>query len=100
MARGQHGRLRLHRMELASTTPCRLFRRTGNRAIHSLHWVTDMIFRDDECRVRTDHAPANCAALKHMAHNLPRTAVGKDSMRLHRTVAAWDDGCLRGLIAR
>src|SRR4051812_4092284 len=26
---------------------------------HSLHWVMDMVFRDDECRIRTDHAPAN-----------------------------------------
>jgi predicted transposase YbfD/YdcC len=26
---------------------------------NSLHWVLDMIFRDDECRVRTQHAPAN-----------------------------------------
>jgi predicted transposase YbfD/YdcC len=25
----------------------------------SLHWVMDMVFRDDECRIRTDHAPAN-----------------------------------------
>ncbi len=28
---------------------------------NSLHWVMDMIFRDDECRLRTDHAPANFA---------------------------------------
>ena len=26
---------------------------------NSLHWVMDMIFRDDECRVRTEHAPAH-----------------------------------------
>ena len=26
---------------------------------NSLHWVMDMIFRDDECRVRTNHTPAN-----------------------------------------
>ena len=26
---------------------------------NSLHRVMDRIFRDDECRVRTDHAPAN-----------------------------------------
>ena len=26
---------------------------------NSLHWVMDMMFRDDECRVRTEHAPAN-----------------------------------------
>jgi hypothetical protein len=33
---------------------------------NSLHWVMDMVFRDDECRVRTDHAPANftCACRK------------------------------------
>ena len=24
---------------------------------NSLHWVMDMVFRDDECRIRTDHAP-------------------------------------------
>ena len=34
---------------------------------NSLHWVMDMVFRDDECRVRTDHAPANFTTLKHMA---------------------------------
>jgi hypothetical protein len=34
----------------------------------------DMIFRDDECRIRTEHAPANFTTLKHMAHNLIRKA--------------------------
>jgi predicted transposase YbfD/YdcC len=67
---------------------------------NSLHWVMDMMFRDDECRVRTDHAPANFTTIKHMAHNLLRTAVGKDSMRLRRKVAAWDDEFLVDLIAR
>ena len=55
---------------------------------NSLHWVMDMIFRDDECRVRTDHAPANFTTIKHMAHNLLRTASSKDSLRLRRKVAA------------
>jgi predicted transposase YbfD/YdcC len=66
---------------------------------NSLHWVMDMIFRDDECRVRTDHAPANFTTIKHMAHNLIRKASGKDSMRLRRKVAAWDDEFLVSLIA-
>jgi predicted transposase YbfD/YdcC len=66
---------------------------------NSLHWVMDMIFRDDECRIRTDHAPANFTTLKHMAHNLIRKAPGKDSMRLKRKVAAWDDDFLASLIA-
>ena len=67
---------------------------------NSLHWVMDMIFRDDECRVRTDHAPANFTTIKHMAYNLLRTASGKDLMRLRRKVAAWDDDFLARLIAR
>jgi hypothetical protein len=39
---------------------------------NSLHWVMDMVFRDDECRVRTDHAPANFTTIKHIALNLIR----------------------------
>jgi predicted transposase YbfD/YdcC len=66
---------------------------------NSLHWVMDMIFRDDECRIRTDHAPANFTTIKHMAHNLIRKAPGKDSLRLKRKVAAWDDDFLASLIA-
>jgi len=66
---------------------------------NSLHWVMDMIFRDDECRVRTDHAPANFTTIKHMALNLIRRALGKDSIRLRRKVAAWDDDFLASLIA-
>jgi predicted transposase YbfD/YdcC len=65
---------------------------------NSLHWVMDMVFRDDECRVRTDHAPANFTTIKHMALNLLRNAKGKDSLRLRRKVAAWDDDFLASLI--
>ena len=66
---------------------------------NSLHWVMDMVFRDDECRIRTEHAPANFTTLRHMAHNLIRKAPGKDSLRLKRKTAAWDDGYLASLIA-
>jgi len=47
----------------------------------------------------SEHAPANFTTLKHMAHNLIRTAPGKDSLRLRRKVAAWDDDFLASLIA-
>lgn len=66
---------------------------------NSLHWVMDMTFRDDECRIRTEHAPANFTTLRHMAHNLVRKAPGKDSLRLKRKTAAWDDHYLVSLIA-
>ena len=58
----------------------------------------DMVFRDDECRVRTDQAPANFTTLKHMAHNLIRKAPGKDSLRLKRKTAGWDDDFLERLV--
>jgi predicted transposase YbfD/YdcC len=65
---------------------------------NSLHWVMDMVFRDDECRVRNDNAPANFTTLKHIALNLTRRAPGKDSLRLKRKVAAWDDDFLAAII--
>ncbi len=67
---------------------------------NGLHWVMDMVFRDDECRIRKNNAPANFATVKHMASNLLRQAPGKDSLRVKRKVAAWDDDFLASLIAR
>jgi predicted transposase YbfD/YdcC len=66
---------------------------------NSLHWVMDMVFRDDECRVRTDNAPANFATCRHIAYNLTRKALGKDSIRLRRKTASWDDEYLASLVA-
>ena len=65
---------------------------------NGLHWVMDMVFRDDECRVRTAHAPANFTTIKHIACNLIRKAPGKESLRLRRKAAAWDDDFLESLI--
>jgi hypothetical protein len=38
--------------------------------------------------------------IKHMAHNLLRTAPSKDSLRLRRKIAAWDDEFLAKLVTR
>jgi predicted transposase YbfD/YdcC len=65
---------------------------------NSLHWVMDMVFRDDECRVRTDHAPANFTTIKHIAHNLLRRDLSKGSLRSKRKAAAWDDAFLASLL--
>jgi len=71
----------------------------GHWAIeNSLHWVMDMVFRDDECRVRTNHAPANFITIKHMALNLLRRPAGKQSLRGRRKAASWDDDFLASLI--
>lgn len=65
---------------------------------NSLHWVMDMVFRDDEGRLRTGNAPANLATIRHMAQNLLRRGPGKDSLRVRRKAAGWDDEYLVGLL--
>jgi predicted transposase YbfD/YdcC len=67
---------------------------------NGLHWLMDMMFRDDECRVRTHHAPANFTTIKHMALNLIRlkSSGKKDSLRVRRFVASWDDDYLASLV--
>ncbi len=67
---------------------------------NGLHWVMDMVFRDDECRIRKHNAPANFTTIKHMASNLLRRAPGKDSLRVKRHIAAWDDDFLANLVTR
>lgn len=51
-----------------------------------LHWILDMAFREDECRVRVGQAAENFAVLRHLALNLlkgERTAkVGVKAKRL------------------
>ncbi len=66
---------------------------------NSLHWVMDMVFRDDERRVRTDHAPANFTTIKHMALNLLKRPPGKQSLRGRRKAAGWDDDFFTSLVA-
>ena len=38
----------------------------GHWSIESLHWVRDMAFDEDRCRVRTKHGPRNLASLRNL----------------------------------
>jgi predicted transposase YbfD/YdcC len=37
---------------------------------NGLHWVLDIAFREDDSRIRKDHAPENFAVVRHIALNL------------------------------
>ena len=63
-----------------------------------LHWVLDVVFHDDLMRLRTANGPKNMATVKHMAHNLIKSAPGKDSLRVKRKAAGWDDAFLLAII--
>jgi predicted transposase YbfD/YdcC len=66
---------------------------------NSLHWVMDIVFRDDECRIRKKNGPANFGIMKHITHNLLKCLPGKKSMRVRRKRAGWDDEFLASALA-
>ncbi|HET6469675.1 MAG TPA: ISAs1 family transposase, partial [Geminicoccaceae bacterium] len=63
-----------------------------------LHWVLDVVFRDDLCRLRTGHGPHNMAVIRHIAINLVRTASGRHSLKVRRKRAAWSVDYLHALL--
>jgi predicted transposase YbfD/YdcC len=67
-------------------------------SVESMHWLMDCLFRDDQCRVRTHHAPTNFVTIKHIAHNLLRRHPVKHSMTTKRLTAAWDEDFLVSLL--
>ena len=46
----------------------------------------DMVFRDDENRLRNGNAPANLAAIRHMAQNLIQARKGTLSVKANLTL--------------
>lgn len=69
---------------------------------NSLHWVLDVNFGDDDCRVRTGHAATNFTTIKHIACNLldkARKTRKSLSMRVARKLASWNDDFLMEVIA-
>jgi predicted transposase YbfD/YdcC len=63
-----------------------------------LHWVLDVVFKDDLTRLRTGHAPENMAVVKHMAMNLLRQAKPTISLKNRRKRAGWNTSYLESLI--
>lgn len=62
---------------------------------NGLHGVLDIGFREDESRVRKDHAPENMAVLRHIAVNLlKQEQTAKIGIKAKRLKAAWDQDYL------
>lgn len=37
---------------------------------NKLHWTLDVVFREDACRARAEHAAENLAIMRHIAHQV------------------------------
>jgi predicted transposase YbfD/YdcC len=64
-----------------------------------LHWVLDVLFGDDQSRLRTGHGAKNMAVVRHFALNLIRTANDRRSLKTRRKLAGWDQNYLAALLA-
>jgi predicted transposase YbfD/YdcC len=63
-----------------------------------LHWVLDVVFRDDLARLRSGHGPANMAVVRHMALNLLKQTKPTISLKNRRKRAGWNTDYLAAII--
>lgn len=66
---------------------------------NKLHWVMDVDFDEDACRVRKDHAPENFAMIRQIAHNLLKRAGDNRSIRRKINLCCWDNDFLASVVA-
>lgn len=66
---------------------------------NSLHWVLDVSFREDESRVRKDHAPENLALVRRLAAALlKQEQTTKGGIACKRKQAGWDNAYLEQVL--
>lgn len=57
---------------------------------NELHWVLDVAFREDDCRIRAGYAAENFAVMRHITLNLLKKASCKVGIKNRRLRAALD----------
>jgi predicted transposase YbfD/YdcC len=67
---------------------------------NELHWILDIAFEEDRCRVRKDHGPENFALLRHMALNLlKQEKTCNRGIQGKRLLAGWKPNYLLKVLA-
>ena len=62
---------------------------------NGFHWVLDVAFDEDRCRIRKDHGAENMAVLRHVAINLlKQETTAKVGVKNKRLKAGWDEAYL------
>jgi predicted transposase YbfD/YdcC len=57
---------------------------------YRLHWVLDLAFREDDCRVRAGNAAENFAVLRHFTMNMLKNVKSTVGIKIRRQQAGWD----------
>lgn len=58
---------------------------------NNLHWALDVVFREDDCRVRKGNAPENLNTLRKIALEILASSLDKNSLKVKRKNAGWDN---------
>lgn len=58
---------------------------------NNLHWALDVVFREDDCRVLKGNAPENLNTLRKIALEILPNAPDKNSLKVKRKNAGWDN---------
>jgi predicted transposase YbfD/YdcC len=66
--------------------------------VESLHWVLDVIFKEDQSRLRRGHGARNMALVRRLAFNMVRAGKGKRSIKTARKAAGWSTAFLTNII--
>ncbi len=70
------------------------------RVENSLHWVLDVVFREDVSRIRKENSSQNMTVLRHIALNILKHHPAQGSLKQKRYRATLDDSFLLELLAR
>jgi predicted transposase YbfD/YdcC len=65
---------------------------------NALHWTLDVVFNDDQSRLRKGNGAANMAIVRHFALNLVRAVDDKRSIKLRRKRAGWSPDYLASIL--
>jgi len=61
----------------------------GHWGVESMHWMLDVLFKDDQSRYRSGYGPQNMACLRRFALGLVRVHPSKKSIKARRKLAGW-----------
>ncbi len=65
---------------------------------HSLHWVLDVSFNEDDINISEGNAAANLAVLRSMSLSLLKNSKHKVSVKAKRKRAGWDTDFLEEVL--
>lgn len=65
---------------------------------NNVHWVLDVVFRDDHARLRNRYGTRNMSLIKRIAINKLKAIADRNSLKVRRKLAGWSTAYLRPLL--